>query len=114
MAIGKNVRVAAREAMQRHGYDPLDQLIMFAQCDKTSLDDKKHIAEVLLPYMYPKLSNVTIEGEVNTSASQESQARLLRQMLSDPELADAAQRLSIAAANAALESEMAESTGRIQ
>jgi hypothetical protein len=64
-----------------------------------------HIAEVLLPYLYPKLSNITVEGEITTNVTAESQAALLRRVLENPELADAAQRLSLAAAEAALESD---------
>lgn len=101
----KNVRVAAREAMMKFGYDPLETLVVFAQDQQTSNDTKLKIAETLLPYMYPKLSNVTLEGNVGTSAVGESQAALLRRVLEDPELADAAQRLSIAASMACLESE---------
>ena len=61
---------------------------------------------ILLPYMYPKLSNITIEGEITTNTTAESQAALLRRVLENPELADAAQRLSLAAAEAALESDI--------
>lgn len=106
MAAKKNVRVAAREAMQKFGYDPLETLVHFAQDASTSNDTKQRIAETLLPYMYPKLSNMTLEGNVTTSPAAESQAALLRRVLEDPELADAAQRLSIAASMAALESEV--------
>jgi hypothetical protein len=105
MSIRRGVRVAAKEAMQRFNYDPLESLVLFAQDAGTNNDTKMHIAEVLLPYMYPKLSNVTVEGEIVSNTSAESQAALLRRVLDNPELADAAQRLSLAAAEAALESE---------
>jgi len=105
MAFRKSVRIAAREAMQKFNYDPLETLVMFAQDQQTPRDDKLKIAETLLPYMYPKLSNITLEGEVSTSNS-ENQASLLRRMLSNPELADAAQRLSLAAAEIALENDL--------
>ncbi len=106
----RSVRVAAKEAMQKLNYDPLEVMVMFAQDNATHKDDKLHIAEVLLPYMYPKLSNVTIEGEVVSTITAESQAALLRRVLENPELADAAQRLSLAAAEIALESDSAGET----
>ena len=105
-AFKKSVRVVAKEAMQRLNYDPLEVLVMFAQDASTNNDAKLKIAETLLPYMYPKLSNVTVEGELTTTSTAESQAALLRRVLENPELADAAQRLSLAAAEAALEIDM--------
>ena len=105
MAMKRTVRVAAKEAMQRFNYDPLETLVLFAQDAGVNNDTKMHIAETWLPYMYPKLSNVTVEGEVVASTTAESQVNLLRRVLANPELADAAQRLSLAAAEAALESE---------
>lgn len=112
MAIKKNVRVAAREAMQRFNYCPLEVLVHFAQDPSATNDSKMRIAETLLPYMYPKLSNMTLEGEVNVSQNQESQAALLRRILEDPDLADAAQKLSIASSMMFLESE--EVSGSVQ
>lgn len=103
----KNVRIAAREAMQVHGYDPLDQLVQFAQAESTSGETKLKIAETLLPYMYPKLSSITLDAEVS-GTSHAPQAVLLRQILANPELADAAQKLSVAASMAALEDELGE------
>ena len=102
----RGVRIAAKEAMQKFNYDPLDVLVQMAQEQAASNDVKKEIAMVLLPYMYPKLSNITVEGEIVSNVSVESQAALLRRVLANPELADAAQRLSLAAAEAALESDM--------
>ena len=99
----RSVRVAARENMQKYGYDPLDVLVQFAQAPATSDATKMEIAEMLLPYMYPKLSNIAVEGELNTSVAVESQAALLRRVLENPDLADAAQRLSIAASMVILE-----------
>jgi hypothetical protein len=102
----KGVRVAAREAMQKFGYDPLESLVMFAQDGATNQDTKLHIAEVLLPFMYPKLAAVTVEGEVQSTVTADAQASLLRKVLADPDLADAAQRLSIAAASSMLDEEV--------
>jgi hypothetical protein len=99
----KGVRLAAREAMQKFGYDPLESLVLFAQESSTNNDTKIHIAEVLLPYLYPKLSSITVEGEVHSTITADAQASLLRRVLADPELADAAQRLSIVAAGAMLD-----------
>jgi hypothetical protein len=114
MALKKGVRLAAREAMQKFAYDPLQTLVLFAQDSNTNNDTKLHIAEVLLPYLYPKLSNVTMEGEVVSTVTVEAQASLLRRVLENPELADAAQRLSLAAAEAALESDIGEVGASIQ
>ena len=105
MSVRKSVRVAAKEAMQKHGYDPLDVLVLYAMDDKTAPESKLKIAETLLPYMYPKLSNITVEGEIVSNTTADSQAALLRRVLDDPELADAAQKLSIAASMIALESD---------
>lgn len=106
MALKRGVRLAAKETMQRYAYDPLETLVLFAQEASTNNDTKMHIAEVLLPYLYPKLSNITVEGEITSSVTADSQAALLRRVLENPELADAAQRLSLAAAEAALESDI--------
>ena len=104
MSNRKSVRVAAKEAMQKLNYDPLEVLVMCAQEAADNLTKAK-IAETLLPYMYPKLSNVTMDGEINVSQNAVSQAALLRRVLADPDLADAAQKLSVAAAMCSLESE---------
>ena len=114
MTFKKGVRSSAREAMQKFAYDPLQTLVLFAQDSNTNDDTKLHIAEVLLPYLYPKLSNVTMEGEVVSTVTVEAQASLLRRVLENPELADAAQRLSLAAAEAALESDLGEVGASIQ
>lgn len=104
--MAKSVRVAAKEAMQKFGYDPLEVMVLHAQDANTSTDVKLEIAGVLLPYMYPKLSSIAIEGELNTSATSDAQAELFRRVMSSPELADAAQKLSLAAAEAALSSDI--------
>lgn len=106
----KGVRYAAREAMQRHGYDPIDVMVQCSQDPNTSQDTKLDIARTLMPYMYPKLSNVTVESEVTSNERQETQSSLMMRILGNPELADAAQRLSIAAADAALEYDGASSS----
>ena len=98
MVAKKNVRLAAREMVQRYNYDPLEVLVIYAQEAGTPDQAKVEIAQCLLPYLYPKLSNVVMEGEISTTNVMESQAALLRRVLENPELADAAQRLSIAAA----------------
>lgn len=109
-----NVRVAAKAAMQAFNYDPLEVLVRFAQDASSNNDTKLKIAETLLPYMYPKLSNITVEGEVVSNATAESQTMLLRRILENPELADAAQRLSIAAAESAIESDIGGIGGMLQ
>ena len=95
----KNVRLEARETMQRHGYDPMEALILHAMNDSTAPIEKTRVAEVLLPYMYPKLSNMTVEAEVSTTDNGRAQSTLMEKILSDPLLADAAQKLSLAAAD---------------
>jgi hypothetical protein len=100
--------------MQILNYDPLETLVRMAQDSAASNDVKRDIAMTLLPYMYPKLSNVTVEGEITTNTTAEAQASLLRRVLENPELADAAQRLSIAAAEAALESDLAGGSAMLQ
>jgi hypothetical protein len=110
----KGVRIAAREVMQKLGYDPLESLVKFAMDAATNNDVKLHVAETLLPFMYPRLSNVTVDGEVTSTITADTQASLLRKLLENPELADAAQRLSIAAAESALETDMGGMSGFIQ
>ena len=95
----RNVRLAARETMQRYGYDPMETLIHHAMDSATAPVEKTRLAEVLLPYMYPKLSNVTMEAEVSTADNSKAQSTLMGMILSDPLLADAAQKLSLAAAS---------------
>ena len=109
----KSVRVAAREAMQKLGYDPLEVLVRFAMDTATNNDVKLHVAETLLPYMFPKLSNITVDGEVHSTITADTQASLLRKLLENPELADAAQRLSIAAAESALETDNSDFSGLV-
>ena len=92
-----------RQAVLHHPFREV--LVQFAQESSTNLDTKLHIAETLLPYMYPKLSNITVEGDFAPSISTESQAVLLQKVLGSPELADAAQRLSIAAAGSMIDGE---------
>jgi hypothetical protein len=111
MAAKKNVRQYAREVMQKFNYDPLESLVMLAQDAGTNAGVKQEIATTLLPFIYPKLASVTLDGEVNTSITATSQAALLRKVLEDPALADAAQRISLAAAEASLEQETNEALG---
>jgi hypothetical protein len=114
MQAKRGVRIAAREAMMKFGYDPLETMVIIAQDDQTAGHVKLQIAETLLPYMYPKLSNVTVETTGDSSSNADSQAILLRRILENPELADAAQRLSIAASMAALESDFGEGPSLVQ
>ena len=97
-----SVKTMARVAMQRLGYDPLEVLVSHSQEPNTSPADKRDIAMFLLPYVYPKLANVTMEADVQVNSSETAQAQLMRQLMSNPELADAAAKLSLAAAEAAL------------
>jgi hypothetical protein len=97
--------------MQKHAYDPLEELVLMAQSPGMGFDQKKEIAEVLLPYAWPKLASVALEGKLDVGRGDEAQSALLQKILSDPLLADAAQRLSVAAAQATLESEMGDATG---
>lgn len=98
-----SVKAAAREAMQKFGYDPLEVMVVHAMAPETPESTKLEIAEVLLPYMYPKLSNVTVEGEVIATSSETSQRALMAKILSNPDLADAASKLSLAAAESYLD-----------
>lgn len=99
----KSVRIAAKEAMQRLGYDPLEVLVSFAQAPDSSGQTKLEIAQTLLPYMYPKLSNMVLEAEVSNADQAQSQAELFRRVMENPELADAAAKLSLAAAEAGID-----------
>ena len=96
------VKLQAREIMQRYGYDPLETMVLTAQDPSTTKQEKLEIAQVLLPYIYPKLATIAVETEVEIGSSQLAQASLMRRVLEDSELADAAARLSLAAAEASL------------
>lgn len=96
------VRMAAREAMQKWGYDPIDELVKIAQSPELSLTGKKEIAEVLIPYMYPKLSAITLDADVTLNEDRELQDAMMMKLLNDPTLADAAAKISLAAADCAI------------
>jgi hypothetical protein len=85
--------------MQSQGYDPIAALVAFAQDQGVSPSVKIDIARELLPYMYPKLSNIAVEGSVEHKHTHEVQHALVTRILSSPELSDAAQKLSLVAAD---------------
>lgn len=92
-------KIVARESMMRHGYDPIEELVTISKSSQDPLT-KQRIAEVLMPYMYPKLANVAIEvDDANARRRTDVQQALMNKILSDPGLADAASRLSLAAAD---------------
>lgn len=92
-------KIAARESMMRHGYDPIEELVALSKNSADPLT-KQRIAEVLMPYMYPKLANVAVEvDDPNGRRRSDTQAALMNKILTDPALADAASRLSLAAAD---------------
>jgi hypothetical protein len=97
--------------MQKFGYDPIEELVKLAQDPNASGETKYGVAGVLLPYMYPKLSSVMMEAEVTTNDTVETQNYFMRRILENPELADAAQRISLAAADALLERDLGVSHG---
>jgi hypothetical protein len=114
MGMGKGVRMAAREAMMRLAYDPMDELVNIAQTAASPIV-KQQIAEILLPYMYPKLSAVTVEAEVESKAVGVDQTELMQHILEHPELADAAQKIALAAAGLSMSAELdGYSGGRVQ
>lgn len=89
----------ARTTIQSLGYDPLEVLVKIAQAEETHRDVKREIAMELLPYLYPKLSNVEMTAEVDQTNHVPNSAELLRRVLASPELSDAAQMLSLEAAD---------------
>lgn len=96
----KSAKYAAREAMQSHGYDPIQEMIKIVQGENVSLETRKEVALALMPYSYPKLSNVEMQGEMeNVNINAPSSSDMLKRILSDPDLADAAQKLSLEAAD---------------
>ncbi len=104
--MARNTRFMAREIMQKFAYDPMVELITQAQDDRTSQAERRAIAEELMPYMYPKLSAVIMDEAPVHDITAVNQRNMMMRVLNDPELADAAQKLSIAAskvANEALE-----------
>lgn len=94
----KSVRYLAKETMQRLAYDPLEVLVAAASESSASPQDRREIAEFLMPYMYPKLSSVEVQAEVDNVNSAPEASELMRRILANPELADAAQKLSLEAA----------------
>ena len=95
----KTARYAAREVMQTLGYDPMEQLIHIAKGENVSADTRKDIALAMMPYIYPKLANVEVQGEMETTINAPNSSDLLKRLLSNPDLADAAQKLSLEAAD---------------
>ena len=98
--------------MQKWGYDPLEVIVQAAQDPNTSQDTKLEIATVLLPYMYPRLSSIEVQAEVEVSdKNRPDQGELMRRILANPELADAAQRLALEASSVLLLEGQAEDLG---
>lgn len=94
--------LVARETMQKFGYDPMEELVKLAVGTveaPASMAVKQEIALSLLPYVYPKLSNVEIFGEIDQTNHAPDPQELLRRVLANPELADAAQMLSLEASD---------------
>lgn len=86
--------------MQKWGYDPLEVIVQAAQDPNTTQDTKLEIAQVLLPYMYPRLSSIEVQAEVDVNEkNRPDQNELMRRILANPELADAAQKLSLEASS---------------
>ena len=103
MATRKTARFAAKEVMQRLAYDPLEVLIQCASEPSAPAEVKREVAEYLMPFMYPRLSNMEVQAEVETSeVNRPNEQDLMRRILSNPELADAAQKLSLEAAGVLL------------
>lgn len=103
MAGRKTARFAAKETMQRLAYDPLEEMIRMAQAtDNPAV--KMEVAQSLMPYMHPKLSNVEVQGEMDTTVHQPNARDMMERILANPELADAAQKLSLVASDVLNES----------
>lgn len=98
-------KFAAREVMQRHGYDPVAELMRNALDENVSGEVKREIAMFLCPYMYPKLATVAVESEVEVVNNSLSQSELMARILENPDLCDAAQRISLVAAELFLEND---------
>jgi hypothetical protein len=98
-------KFAAREVMQRHGYDPITELMRSAMDENVSGEVKRDIAMFLTPYMYPKLATVAVESEVEVTNNSISQNELMARILENPDLCDAAQRISLVAAEIFLEND---------
>lgn len=95
----KTSALQARTTMQSLGYDPLEVLIKYSSSPDCPGQIKKEIALDLMPYLYPKLSNVEITAEVDQTNHVPDHKELLRRVLASPELADAAQMLSLEASD---------------
>ena len=95
----KTSSLQARTTMQTLGYDPLEVLIKVSNAPDCPKDVQREIAMDLMPYLYPKLSNVEINAEVDQTNHAPDHVELLRRVLASPELADAAQMLSLEAAD---------------
>ena len=105
-------KFAAREAMQRHGYDPIEELVGAALDPNTGGEVKREIAMFLMPYTYPKLANVAIESDNAASNTSLTQEEMMLRIFDNPELCDAAQRLSLVAAEIFLDND--KSSGSVQ
>ena len=87
----------AREIMVDLNYDPLRALIAIAKRRKTPLDIKIKAAAAMLPFAHPKLSAVFVhrKKEVDIYVAQ-----LQHLAAADPLLAEAIERVSLAATEA--------------
>ncbi len=98
MAGRKTARFAAKETMQKLAYDPLEEMIRLAQ-ESTNPAVRMEVAQALMPYLHPKLSNVEVQGEMDTTVHQPNSRDMLEKIMANPELADAAQKLSLLASD---------------
>ncbi len=104
MAGRKTARFAAKETMQKLAYDPLEEMIRASQEPGANVALKLEIAQALMPYMHPKLSNVEVQGEMDTTVHQPNSREMMEKIMANPELADAAQKLSLLASDVLNES----------
>lgn len=104
----------AREVMMKRGYDPVEELVTMAQDPNTPFLERKDIASFLAPFMYPKLSAIEMAVETGSTSVKDAQSEIMRRIMENPELADAAQRISLMASDVILGVEAVGVEGRVQ
>lgn len=88
-----SARLAARAVMQSRDFDPIEQLMdIYEKLPETDFSSRIAIAQGLVPYVFPKLSQVAVVGDADNPVRVTHD--IVRQVLSNPQSARMALELS--------------------
>lgn len=88
-----SARLAARAVMQSRDFDPIEQLMdIYEKLPETDLQSRITIAQGLVPYVFPKLSQVAVVGDADNQVRVTHD--IVRQVLANPQSARMALELS--------------------